>query len=578
MALGVPSSLIVLTDSQVQSLCENMAPGELDLFVNGLAAALHDYSTNAQAARSGAYDQPARISTRQPLTQSETLYMPSSSPGGVGLKVLTNSPLAPGTGSVTLMTPTGEPLGFLHARAFTGFRTALASMCLVARRVRVRRLVVFGAGIQAYWHVRLALKLRGDMVEKVHVIARSYSEGARGLIRALVQTPAEVRRAEGWAETRFSLVTPAYVEYARLLVHHVQKADVIFCCTPSTEPLFPAEALTSKEAPQHGRLIVAVGSYRPDMRELPDELIQKAVKHRPPRRFHRRSRWGGVIVVDTVDGALQEAGELIHGNVDPRRLVELGELVMLHRLEEGGGEGEGFDLARAASQDDYDDDVAVETPASPGTPWAPTRPSLDMGITVHSNGGDGGGGGVDGAVAGADSRPGTPGSPSRSRVSRLVSGFRDRVSRRSRGSISSIDLSQQQQQQQHADDGEEGRGANPRPSAAPFLLPRDSSTAAPHARKASASESTTGTTTGGGHGGSESDSAMSYWLKHGDVIYKSVGFGLMDLVVGMQVIKAAADTGAGHQVPGFSGPARYEPEAGPEQDAVLEGGEGREAA
>ena len=44
---------------------------------------------------------------------------------------------------------------------------------------------------------------------------------------------------------------------------------------------------------------------------------------------------------------------------------------------------------------------------------------------------------------------------------------------------------------------------------------------------------------------------MCRWLQAGNVVYKSVGLGLMDLTVGMKVIEFAREKGVGAHVPGF---------------------------
>lgn len=41
------------------------------------------------------------------------------------------------------------------------------------------------------------------------------------------------------------------------------------------------------------------------------------------------------------------------------------------------------------------------------------------------------------------------------------------------------------------------------------------------------------------------------WLRDGTVIYKSVGLGLMDLVVGMHLVEVAREKGVGTQINGF---------------------------
>lgn len=50
---------------------------------------------------------------------------------------------------------------------------------------------------------------------------------------------------------------------------------------------------------------------------------------------------------------------------------------------------------------------------------------------------------------------------------------------------------------------------------------------------------------------SKEESGMARWLRDGTVIYKSVGLGLMDLVVGNHLVKIANEKKVGTQVPGF---------------------------
>lgn len=49
----------------------------------------------------------------------------------------------------------------------------------------------------------------------------------------------------------------------------------------------------------------------------------------------------------------------------------------------------------------------------------------------------------------------------------------------------------------------------------------------------------------------EKENHMCRWLQAGNVIYKSVGIGLMDLTVGMKVIEFAKQKGVGQHVEGF---------------------------
>ena len=84
----------------------------------------------------------------------------------------------------------------------------------------------------------------------------------------------------------------------------VSTADVVCCATPSTEPLFRAASLPDRVH------VNAVGAYRPNMRELPDELLGAAL-----------------VVVDQREAALEESGEVRHaidaGVLGTQDLVEL---------------------------------------------------------------------------------------------------------------------------------------------------------------------------------------------------------------------------------------------------------------
>lgn len=70
-----------------------------------------------------------------------------------------------------------------------------------------------------------------------------------------------------------------------------------------------------------------------------------------------------------------------------------------------------------------------------------------------------------------------------------------------------------------------------------------------HRRKGSSS--TNNSSDAGSKKKKEREDHMCRWLQGGNVIYKSVGLGLMDLTVGMKVIEFARDKGVGAHVPGF---------------------------
>lgn len=245
----------------------------------------------------------------------------------------TKPPIQP-TGAITLISAVGKPVGFIHARTLTAFRTALPSSRLIANRRTVETITSFGSGLQSYWHVRLALLTRGASVKRVNFVVRALSEKSRSILQKFEAVPAHIKEREGWAGTTFSLLAPEEKgdEYPHLLRRRVREADVVFCCVPSRNDLFDADALTGHDVDEDekearrakGRLIVAVGSYTPEMRELPGGLLMQAVEGEASQlHFHKPENFErGAIVVDTIDGVTTEAGEIISAGLESEELVE----------------------------------------------------------------------------------------------------------------------------------------------------------------------------------------------------------------------------------------------------------------
>ncbi|KAH6608578.1 nadp-binding domain [Trichoderma cornu-damae] len=458
-------TLTVLSDEQVKGILENLTLDELEDFRRTLAEALHAFSTSLGTDGLGVFQQPHRVSTLHPETRATTLYMPSCGPSGMGCKVvsLTSAEaskdpsvqaISP-TGVVNLFSPDGKAIGLVHASTLTAFRTALASLCLVYRRNHVRTITVFGSGMQAYWHVRLALMMRGSTVRHVNIINHRFSDSAGRILKKFAVIPHGVKAREGWETAKFTILTPTFHEFARLQKEYIRNADIIYCCTPSRQDLFEASILTSHEGRKKGRLIVAVGSYTPEMRELPEALLQLVTKprERGHRHFHRHADEGGVIVVDTLDGVLAEAGEIMAARIPPTQLVELGELVMLHRMAVDESESEASEvMSQGSSFSELD--LADRTPSA---------------STAHGD------------------LPPSPSSP-------MSSGRKSPFSRHFRKTSSTLS---EREKEKSKDDG------------------------------------------------------LSRWLRDGTVVYKSVGTGLMDLVVGTRLVEVAKQKNIGTQIEGF---------------------------
>ena len=243
-------------------------------------------------------------------------------------------------GSLTLLDKLGNTTGLINAEEVTAFRTALCSTMMLKKRQSVHDVTVFGAGKQAYWHIRLALLLRGPEIHHLNLINRSFDSAKKCLMRLYNPLPEKPDFANplgsGYNDkTKKTILTPSHTEYERLLKEYVRSANVIFCTVPSTTPLFPATFLTNPEGRKKGRYIACIGSYKPNMLELHPDILRYAVApHHEHRHVHKRQKEGGAIVVDTVTGCLKEAGEVIQAKLQPDQVVELGELFMLRREAE----------------------------------------------------------------------------------------------------------------------------------------------------------------------------------------------------------------------------------------------------
>ncbi|KAF2020542.1 NAD(P)-binding protein [Aaosphaeria arxii CBS 175.79] len=399
--------LTVLSDADVRTLLYSLKKEDILDIQQSLADALHYYSTATENDQNGCCStyQPLRTKLKRPDGQT-TLVMPASSNEGFGVKLVTLAgPDAPSTfskpsrtdssstgsalpsldslslssentistasstnpvarteslessqsttprGSLTLLDKNGSTRALINAEEITAFRTALASTMLFNKRHNVHDLLVFGAGRQAYWHIRLALLLRGPEIHHLNIVNRSYMT-AHNLIESLYaphDSPASFPQINIFAnEThlarpKISILTPQAQEYDRLLKNTVRQSAAIFCTTPSVEPLFPAAYLTNTEGRKKGRYIAAIGSYKPHMLELHPDILKQNVQPEHGHHFHKHAKTGGAIIVDSVEACLKEAGEIIKAGITGDQVVEIGELIMLRRDAEQrrreGGEG-----------------------------------------------------------------------------------------------------------------------------------------------------------------------------------------------------------------------------------------------
>jgi ornithine cyclodeaminase/alanine dehydrogenase-like protein (mu-crystallin family) len=203
----------------------------------------------------------------------ELLLMPAASPQGVGVKLVTighgnperGLPLIAGL-YVLFDRDTLAPTLTLDGAALTALRTAAVS-ALATRYLAVpdaHRLMLFGAGRQAHAHLEAMSAVRP--IEQVVVVDAHLA-------------PAEALVAEAQARGLDARVGSP---------DDVREADIVCTCTTSATPVFAGALL------REGAHVNAIGAYRPDVRELDDDLMSRAK-----------------IVVESEQAALAEAGDLL---------------------------------------------------------------------------------------------------------------------------------------------------------------------------------------------------------------------------------------------------------------------------
>lgn len=288
--------MIVLKESVVYSLLSNISVPECHRLLSILHSVLQTYSASKTTPpTSQTLHAPERESITTTLGNT-TLFMPSSITTSTGIKVVTLSAAKGLKGCVNVFGPEGDLRGVLNAEEVTAFRTALAVMIAYTRWAGPKtNMVVWGAGRQSEWHVKLALLL-GD-VKRVTVINRSGVRRMEALFEDLRQR---------YPSTVFTTLLRSREDFDSRLRETLAASDVICCCTPATTPHFPASYLDDGKR----RFISLIGSYKPSMHEVDAETLLS----------------GDCIYVDTREGCLVEAGELIDAHVTAEQLVEVGEL------------------------------------------------------------------------------------------------------------------------------------------------------------------------------------------------------------------------------------------------------------
>ena len=314
----------ILSDNDVKAILSSLSREDVSKVADDFIQSLVQYSCHNEAQY-----QPERAVIKR--GDHSSLFMPATTPAHIGVKIVGISPAKPPSpdekpkpglqATLTVCDAGGKAVGVLNAAEITAFRTALGSILLYRLRKRTENIVVFGAGAQARWHIRLALILRGDEIKKITIINRGKARTDE-LVAGLKETGVPSHVALEVKQEEQSLED--------LLV----EADVIFCGVPSTTPLFPAGYLTSEKARQKTRYISAIGSYRLDMQEIDPELLKIIAD---PQGLFKDQVYQGKVAVDSAEGCLVESGELDRAEIRKDGMLEVGKIQELR--ESGSSDG-----------------------------------------------------------------------------------------------------------------------------------------------------------------------------------------------------------------------------------------------
>lgn len=193
-------------------------------------------------------------------------------------------------GLVILLDATsGRPLALFEGGHLTALRTGAASGVATKHLARDNAAIValFGAGVQAVTQLQAVCAVR--QVSEIRVYSRTPERTASfsQQMQAVLNIPVKAVDSPNVA---------------------VSGADIVITATTSPTPVFADAEL----AP--GVHINGIGSYRPEMREVPGDTVSRAV-----------------VVVDAREGCLAEAGDLLiplkEGKFVPEQIyAELGEI------------------------------------------------------------------------------------------------------------------------------------------------------------------------------------------------------------------------------------------------------------
>ncbi len=199
---------------------------------------------------------------------------------------------------------TGLPTAILDATTLTAQRTGAVGALGICHTTpsNIDALGIIGCGVQGTWQAVFACAVRP--IRQIYFVSRSDAAATRFESEVREQ----VARFAAECAARLQI---ARCENARALL---ARANLIITATTSADPVLPNDP-----ALLHGKHFISIGSFRPDMQELPDAACELA----------------GALVVDS-EAARREVGDVLgpvsRGVLSQKNIIHIGEIICGKRI------------------------------------------------------------------------------------------------------------------------------------------------------------------------------------------------------------------------------------------------------
>lgn len=286
----------VLSSQAIEAILDNLSVEDVGCMQYAMENALKEYKDDRSIV-------PSRIVTNH--EEKTHLFMPSTG-SNVGIKTITGSKYG-FKGATLIIDPVdGKSLGLLDASITTAFRTALCSTLPLVKVLPPKskdpslvpsKVMVYGVGLQAYWHIKLTVLLYSSINEVI--VCNRTLKNALELC---------ARLHDEYHNIKF---TPLALNNEEEIKKSFRDVSIVYGCLPTISPNISKKYIDQQKKSQKVLYISVIGSYKPHMSEVDGQVIKQIIES------------GGKIVVDSEEHASSEAGELIQNNVSPNSLIEV---------------------------------------------------------------------------------------------------------------------------------------------------------------------------------------------------------------------------------------------------------------